>query len=347
MSTATRKSGWSCSRTKPTTIPPRSSLSAARPPAWAAPSATRLSGRAYVYQAMRVTGSGDPRQPVAATLPGKLPQRKITTEAAHGFSSYGNQVGLATGQVSEIYHPGYVAKRMEIGAVIGAAPRNNVMRRVPAAGDVVLLVGGRTGRDGIGGATGSSKAHSEAVPADLRGRSAERQSAHRKETAAAVPRSARQPADQALQRFRRRRRGRGGRRAGRRAWTSTWTGCPKNMPGSTARELALSESQERMAVVVAAAQARRFQELAAAENLEATVIARVERPAAAADELARPDHRRSRPRLSLTATAPASAVHGRNRRSRPPAMIFLRLCRRLWPENSLTCGRPGRPCWPT
>ena len=120
-----------------------------------------LSGRAYVYQAMRVTGSGDPRQPWPHTLPGKLPQRKITTEAAQGFSSYGNQVGLATGQVSEIYHPGYVAKRMEIGAVIGAAPRKNVVRRAPGAGDVVLLVGGRTGRDGIGGATGSSKAHSE------------------------------------------------------------------------------------------------------------------------------------------------------------------------------------------
>ena len=120
-----------------------------------------LSGRSFVYQALRVTGSGDPRQPVSETLPGKLPQRKITTEAAQGFSAYGNQVGMATGQVSEVYHPGYVAKRMEIGAVIGAVPGKNVRRLVPRAGDVVLLVGGRTGRDGIGGATGSSKAHSE------------------------------------------------------------------------------------------------------------------------------------------------------------------------------------------
>ena len=120
-----------------------------------------LSGRAYVYQAMRVTGSGDPRTKVEDTLPGKLPQRKITTSAAAGYSSYGNQVGVATGQVSEIYDEGYVAKRMELGAVIGAAPRRNVVRMKPEAGDRVILLGGRTGRDGCGGATGSSKEHDE------------------------------------------------------------------------------------------------------------------------------------------------------------------------------------------
>ena len=116
-----------------------------------------LSGRAYVYQAMRVTGSGDPRTPLSETLEGKLPQKKITTEAAAGYSSYGNQIGLATGEVREYYHPGFVAKRMEIGAVVAAAPASHVVRERPAPGDVVILVGGRTGRDGMGGATGSSK----------------------------------------------------------------------------------------------------------------------------------------------------------------------------------------------
>ena len=118
-----------------------------------------LSGRAYVYQAMRVTGSGDPRQAVKDTLPGKLPQRTITTGAAKGYSSYGNQIGLATGEVKEYYHPGFIAKRMEIGAVLGAAPRENVIREAPQPGDVIILLGGRTGRDGMGGATGSSKKH--------------------------------------------------------------------------------------------------------------------------------------------------------------------------------------------
>ena len=120
-----------------------------------------LSGRAYVYQAMRVTGSGDPRIPVSETLSGKLPQRKITTSAAHGYSAYGNQIGLATGHVSEIYDEGYVAKRMEIGAVIAATPKSHVVRQSPEEGDVIVLVGGRTGRDGCGGATGSSKEHNE------------------------------------------------------------------------------------------------------------------------------------------------------------------------------------------
>jgi phosphoribosylformylglycinamidine synthase len=120
-----------------------------------------LSGRSYVYQAMRVTGAGDPRTPFSETLPGKLPQKKICQVAARGYSSYGNQIGLATGQVAEIYHPGYVAKRMEIGAVVAAAPRSQVFRGTPAPGDVILLIGGRTGRDGVGGATGSSKEHTD------------------------------------------------------------------------------------------------------------------------------------------------------------------------------------------
>ncbi len=233
-----------------------------------------LSGRAYVYQAMRVTGGGDPRQSLAATLPGKLPQRKIAVEAAHGYSSYGNQVGLATGQVSEFYHPGYVAKRMEIGAVIGAAPRSNVVRQAPVAGDVVLLVGGRTGRDGIGGATGSSKAHSEQSLASC----------------AAEVQKGNPPTERKLQRLFR------DRRASRLIKRCNDFGAggvavavgelapgleidldrvPKKYDGLDGTELALAESQERMAVVVAASQARRFQALAAAENLEATVIARV------------------------------------------------------------------------
>ena len=118
-----------------------------------------LSGRSYVYQAMRVTGAADPLTPIDQTLPGKLPQRKIVQTAAAGYSSYGNQIGLATGLIHEFYHPGYVAKRMEIGAVVGAAPAENIRRERPAPGDAVILLGGRTGRDGCGGATGSSKAH--------------------------------------------------------------------------------------------------------------------------------------------------------------------------------------------
>ena len=126
-----------------------------------------LSGRSYVYQAMRVTGAGDPRVPFEETLPGKLPQRKICQVAAQGYSSYGNQIGLPTGQVSEVYHPGYVAKRMEVGAVIAAAPRENVFRGEPATGDAILLIGGRTGRDGVGGATGSSKEHTDSALENL------------------------------------------------------------------------------------------------------------------------------------------------------------------------------------
>ncbi|MBU5282665.1 phosphoribosylformylglycinamidine synthase, partial [Anaerostipes hadrus] len=120
-----------------------------------------LSGRSYVYQAMRVTGAADPTVPLKDTLKGKLPQYKIVNEAANGYSSYGNQIGLATGYVNEVYHPDYVAKRMEIGAVMGAAPRKNVIRENSDPGDIIILLGGRTGRDGCGGATGSSKVHTE------------------------------------------------------------------------------------------------------------------------------------------------------------------------------------------
>ena len=120
-----------------------------------------LSGRTYVYQAMRVTGAADPTVPVKDTLKGKLPQKKLVREAARGYSSYGNQIGLATGYVKEIYHPDYVAKRMEIGAVMGAAPRRAVIRETSDPGDMIILLGGRTGRDGIGGATGSSKVHTD------------------------------------------------------------------------------------------------------------------------------------------------------------------------------------------
>ncbi|MFW5796893.1 MAG: phosphoribosylformylglycinamidine synthase [Spirochaetota bacterium] len=233
-----------------------------------------LSGRAYVYQAMRVSGSGDPRTPVSETLPGKLPQRTITTEAARGFSSYGNQVGLATGFVDELYHPGYVAKRMEIGAVCGAVPESQVRREAPAVGDQILLVGGRTGRDGCGGATGSSKAHD--------GSSIEQ--------AGAEVQKGNPPVERALQRLFRRADvaplikrsndfGAGG--------VSVAVGeladgvdilldaVPVKYRGLTATELAISESQERMAVVVDPSDAHLFIQRALEENLEATPIAAV------------------------------------------------------------------------
>ncbi|WP_371376462.1 phosphoribosylformylglycinamidine synthase [Sporomusa aerivorans] len=233
-----------------------------------------LSGRAYVYQAMRVTGSGDPRAPLAATLPGKLPQRKITTSAAAGYSSYGNQIGLATGQVAEIYDEGYIAKRMEIGAVMAAAPRQNVIRAVPAAGDVVILVGGRTGRDGCGGATGSSKAHTE----------------ESLESCGAEVQKGNPPTERKIQRLFRKREvstmikrcndfGAGGVSVAIGELTDGLTinldAIPKKYEGLDGTELAISESQERMAVVVAAANARDFIRYADEENLEATVVAEV------------------------------------------------------------------------
>ena len=231
-----------------------------------------LSGRAYVYQAMRVTGSGDPRVSLEDTLPGKLPTRKISTGAAAGYSSYGNQIGLATGQVAELYDPGYVAKRLEIGAVIGASPKENVVRGVPAPGDVVVLLGGRTGRDGCGGATGSSKAHtSESI-----------------DTCGAEVQKGNPPTERKLQRLfrnpdvaRQIKRcndfGAGGvcvaigeLAAGLRIDLDA---VPKKYDGLDGTELAISESQERMAVVLDPADVDGFIAAAAEENLEATSVA--------------------------------------------------------------------------
>lgn len=233
-----------------------------------------LSGRSYVYQAMRVTGSGDPRANIKDTLPGKLPQIKITKTAASGYSSYGNQIGLATGQVSEIYDEGYIAKRMEIGAVIGANKKENVIRNVPQKDDVIILAGGRTGRDGCGGATGSSKEHTEE---SINNCSAEVQKGNA-------------PTERKLQRLFRNPEvsklikrcndfGAGG--------VSVAIGeladglninldlVPKKYEGLDGTELAISESQERMAVVVSANDVEKFIKFANEENLEATVVAKV------------------------------------------------------------------------
>ena len=231
-----------------------------------------LSGRSYVYGAMRVTGAADPLTPVSETIPGKLPQRKIVTTAAAGYSSYGNQIGLATGIVDEIYHPGYAAKRMEIGAVIAAAPAENIRRERPDPGDVVILLGGNTGRDGIGGATGSSKAHTQ-------------QSV---ETCGSEVQKGNAPEERKLQRLFRN--GEASRLIKRcndfgAGGVSVAIGeladgleidlnaVPKKYEGLDGTELAISESQERMAVVVEAKDAARFLELAATENLNAVPVA--------------------------------------------------------------------------
>ncbi|MBO4330884.1 MAG: phosphoribosylformylglycinamidine synthase, partial [Oscillospiraceae bacterium] len=233
-----------------------------------------LSGRSYVYAAMRVTGAADPLRPVSETLPGKLPQRKLVTTAAAGYSSYGNQIGLATGLVDEIYHDGYAAKRMEIGAVLGAVPAENVRRETPAAGDVVILLGGRTGRDGIGGATGSSKSHTLSSL----------------EQCGAEVQKGNPPEERKLQRlFRSREAARMIKRCNDfgAGGVSVAVGeladglridldkVTKKYEGLDGTELAISESQERMAVVVAREDAVRFCRLAELENLEATVIAEV------------------------------------------------------------------------
>ena len=231
-----------------------------------------LSGRSYVYAAMRITGASDPLQPVEKTIKGKLPQRKIVTTAAAGYSSYGNQIGLATGIVDELYHEGYTAKHMEIGAVLGAAPARNVRREVPLPGDVVILLGGRTGRDGIGGATGSSKSH---TTQSLESCGAEVQKGNAPEERK-LQRLFRNPeASRLIKRcndF-----GAGG--------VSVAIGeladglyidlnaVPKKYEGLDGTELAISESQERMAVVVAPEDEMRFRELAFSENLEATKVA--------------------------------------------------------------------------
>jgi phosphoribosylformylglycinamidine synthase len=233
-----------------------------------------LSGRSYVYAAMRVTGAGDPLTPVSKTIKGKLPQRKIVQTAAAGYSSYGNQIGLATGMVDELYHNGYTAKRMEIGAVIAAAPEANVRRERPEDSDIVILLGGRTGRDGCGGATGSSKKHT----------------LQSLETCGAEVQKGNAPEERKLQRLFRNPEacrmikrcndfGAGG--------VSVAVGeladgldidlnaVPKKYDGLDGTELAISESQERMAVVVEKENVERFMELALSENLEATVVARV------------------------------------------------------------------------
>ncbi len=233
-----------------------------------------LSGRSYVYAAMRITGAADPRKPINETMAGKLPQRKIVSTAAAGYSSYGNQIGLATGIVDEIYHDGYVAKRMEIGAVIAATPESNVRREVPADGDIIILLGGRTGRDGCGGATGSSKSH---TMDSLQSCGAEVQKGNA-------------PEERKLQRLFRN--GEATRLIKRcndfgAGGVSVAIGeladgieinlnaVPKKYEGLDGTELAISESQERMAVVVEAKDVDKFKALAEAENLEATVVARV------------------------------------------------------------------------
>jgi len=233
-----------------------------------------LSGRTYVYQAMRVTGAADPTKSMSETLPGKLPQKKLVQGAANGYSSYGNQIGLATGLVKEIYHPDYVAKRMEIGAVMGAAPRRAVQRLNSDPGDIIILLGGRTGRDGCGGATGSSKIHTEESI----------------ETCGAEVQKGNAPTERKLQRLFRREEvshiikkcndfGAGG--------VSVAIGeladglhinldkVPKKYAGLDGTEIAISESQERMAVVVDKSDVDQFLKYANEENLEATVVAEV------------------------------------------------------------------------
>ncbi|HWP97336.1 MAG TPA: phosphoribosylformylglycinamidine synthase [Syntrophomonadaceae bacterium] len=233
-----------------------------------------LSGRVYVYQAMRVTGSGDPRVSISETLPGKLPQRKVTTGAAAGYSSYGNQIGLATGQVAEVYDEAFVAKRMEIGAVIGAGPKSNVFRETPAAGDVVILLGGKTGRDGCGGATGSSVEHTEEF---IFTRGAEVQKGN-PPTERKIQRLFRNPQASRLIKkcndF-----GAGGVSVAIGELTDglliNLDAVPKKYEGLDGTELAISESQERMAVVVAKESADHFMALADSENLEAVEVAEV------------------------------------------------------------------------
>ena len=231
-----------------------------------------LSGRTYVYQAMRVTGAADPRRSLSETLPGKLPQKKITQGAAQGYSSYGNQIGLATGQVHEVYHEGYLAKRMEIGAVVAAAPKANVKRESPAAGDVIVLLGGRTGRDGIGGATGSSKAHDS----------------HSVENCGAEVQKGNPPTERKIQRLFRNPKvsklikrcndfGAGGVSVAigelANGLEINLDAVPKKYEGLDGTELAISESQERMAVVLSPADVKAFEVLADAENLETAEVA--------------------------------------------------------------------------
>ena len=249
-----------------------------------------LSGRTYVYQAMRVTGAADPTVPMEKTLEGKLPQRKLVTGAASGYSSYGNQIGLATGLVNEIYHPDYVAKRMEIGAVMAAAPRSNVIRETSDPGDIIILLGGRTGRDGCGGATGSSKAHnSQSI-----------------DTCGAEVQKGNAPTERKLQRLFRRPEvsrlikkcndfGAGGvsvaigeLAAGLQIQLDK---VPKKYAGLDGTELAISESQERMAVVIDPKDVDKFMAYAEEENLEATCVAEVTEDHTSCDALERQGNR--------------------------------------------------------
>ncbi len=233
-----------------------------------------LSGRSFVYQAMRVTGASDPRISVEETLPGKLPQRIITTGAAHGYSSYGNQIGLATGQVREYYHPGFLAKRMEIGAVIGAAPKNQVMRLQPEKDDLIVLVGGRTGRDGCGGATGSSVEHDEESLASC-GAQVQKGNAP---TERKLQRLFRNPVVSGIIK-RSNDFGAGGVSVAIGELADSidieLDAVPLKYDGLDGTELAISESQERMAVVIAPENLTIFMNGVSAENLEAAVVARV------------------------------------------------------------------------
>ena len=254
-----------------------------------------LSGRSYVYQAMRVTGAGDPLTPFSETLPGKLPQKKICQVAAHGYSSYGNQIGLATGQVAEVYHPGYVAKRLEIGAVVAAAPRSNVFRGTPAPGDVILLIGGRTGRDGVGGATGSSKEHTDTALEN----SAEVQKGDA-------------PTERKIQRLFRNPEltrkikicndfGAGGVSVAigeiAPSLVINLDAVPKKYDGLDGTELAISESQERMAVCVDPIGNRLLHRRGRQGEPRMRPRRRRHRQRPPRHDLARQDHRRSLPRL--------------------------------------------------
>ena len=288
-----------------------------------------LSGRSYVYQAMRVTGSGDPTVPFEKTLHGKLPSRKITTGAAAGYSSYGNQIGLATGQVTELYDPGYVAKRMEIGAVVGASPKANVRREAPVPGDVIVLLGGATGRDGIGGATGSSKAHTEKSV----------------EVCGAEVQKGNPPTERKLQRLFRD--GDVARLIKRCNDFGAGGVCvaigelapglkidlnqvPKKYEGLDGTELAISESQERMAVVLAPQDVEEFQRKAREENLDATVVAVVTEEPRLRMEW-RGDEIVNLSRAFWTPTA--SPRTPRRKSPRPRARTTARACPPAWPEK--------------